>query len=582
MSLRSRARVLAAVALGAVPWLGHALDVNGALGGGFSRSGTATPDISASTSSWDWVGNLAVGGIPVDPGILTLQAGASYQGRQDLYTGSKSRSNGLGFDASAGVLFASPLPLTLSASRGVSQFTSDIGAQQTGSTLTSTYGVSALNHSDGRPTLTAGASHVDSVNSSFGQPDRNTSSTSVRLGATQRLQSLGYTLGYDTSWSGGAFADTNFRSHNFAGEASAAVTRDMDVGLTDHYTLRAPTVDASSNPRLESHTLGAGFGWGRSSDVTSRADYGYSRGLVQAPGTPDQESVSHALGYSLTWRRSPSVLFSATLGSSLVDERLGDVRARSAAETVGGGATWSTDLAAWQLQLSGNLSTGLQQPRGGPTQGAYGGGGGVQLGTARWGWSGSIGYHLSYADGLTAGSARTFSHGATLTGNGTPWSRGSLQLTASADATRRDDVLFGTGMTRSVSLLLSASWRSLSGSLNAGLNDGLSATLRTGGVADGLLLSPGYDSHVRLAGASLSWAVTSRLTMGVAGHALDSVAPGRPDTYEVGASGSLGYSIGSFTLQLQDNVSQGGSGGAWYRANIVMMRLTRAFGARFF
>ena len=561
-----------------------AVDVTGAVGAGYSRGDVATPFDSTSTPAWDWLGSLAVSGTPFNPDLLTFQGSANYQARRDLYTGAASRSQGFGFHLGAGLLSGSAFPMSFSASRGVADFTSDLAAQRTGSTLSTGYAGGIVYQSEGRPTLDAGLSHSQSVNSSFGQPDRSDDSTSLRVGARQRLQSLAYTLGYDTGWSSGTFADTNFRTHNFSGEATAALTRDVDLRFNDQYNLRAPTVAAGTNPRLESHGVGAGIGWGLTGNVTSRFDYTYNRALLQGGLAEDQESLNHGLNYSATWRRSDALTFSGALGGTLADQRLGDVRERSTAEALTGGATWSRQPSdsSLRLQLDGTLTVGLAQPRGGPSQGAYGAGAGITLGTGLGSWAGSLGYHGAYSDGITAGSGRSFSHGISLTADGGAWRHGTLRALVTAQSNRRDDVLLGTLMDRNVSAQVHASWRAVSGELNAGLADGLTAALRDGAFADGLLLSPGYDAHTRFAGLSLTWAVNPRLNLSGAVRGFSAISPGRPDTYEVGASLSAGYSIGAFTFQLQDQLSQGGSAGSWQRANLIMARLLRSFGARFF
>jgi hypothetical protein len=585
--MTSRTVALAALATAlalARPPAARAVDVSGAIGGGYSRGDVKTPLDSTSTPAWDALASLNVSGTPFNPDLLSFQGSGSYQTRHDLYTGASSRSQGFGFQLSAGALTASSFPMSFGASRGVTDFTSDLSSQRTGSTLTTGYSGSLLYQTEGRPTLNVGVSHSDNLNSSFGQPEREDVSTTLRIGARQRLQSLAYALSYDTGWSAGSFADTNYRTHNFRGEASAALSKDMDIRFNDTYTLRDPTVSASSNPRLESHSIGSGMGFGLTSDVTSRVDYSYTRALIQGGGAPDQDSLNHGLSYTANWRASDALTLIGGVNGTLADERLGAAPPiRSTAEAVTMGASWTLGSPnALRTQLDGSASVGLAQPRGAPSQGAYGAGGGITFGAGVWGWNSSIGYHAAYADGITAGSTRGFSHGLTLTSEGAPWRSGSLHATVTAQSNRRDDVVIGTVMDRNVSAQIRASWSALSGELNGGLSEGLSAALRGQTFADGLLISPGYDAHTRFLGATLSWAATRRLSLNGTLRGLDSAAPGRPSSYELGASLGIAYFIGEFQVQLQDQISEGGSNGSSQRANLFMARILRSFGTRLF
>ncbi|HET9597308.1 MAG TPA: hypothetical protein VFP65_17090 [Anaeromyxobacteraceae bacterium] len=582
--MSTRTLAVSAVAAVLAAHAAHAVDVTGAIGAGYSRGDVKTSLDSTSTPAWDALGSLNVSGTPFNPDLLSFQGSGSYQTRHDLYTGASSRSQGFGFQLSAGALTASSFPMSFGASRGVTDFTSDLASQRTGSTLTTGYAGTLLYQTEGRPTLTFGASHTDNVNSSFGQPDREDVTTIVRVGARQTLQSLAYALNYDTGWSAGTFADTNYRTHNFRGEASAALSRDVDIRFNDTYTLRDPRVTATSNPRLESHSIGSGMGFGLSGEVTSRVDYSYTRALIQGGDAADQDSLNHGLSYTASWRTTDALTLIGGLTGSLADERIGgSPPVRSTAEAVTFGATWMLGSpTALRTQLDGNASVGLSQPRGAPSQGAYGAGGGITFGMGLWGWNGSIGYHGSYSDGITAGSLRGFSHGLTLNADGTPWRSGSLHATVTAQSSRRDDVVIGTVMDRNVSAQVRTSWSTLSWELNAGLAEGLTAALRNPAFADGLLISPGYDAHTRFAGLTMAWAAARRLSVSGTLRGLDSASPGRPDSYELGASLAVGYFIGEFQVQLQDQISEGGANGSWQRANLFMARILRSFGTRLF
>jgi hypothetical protein len=574
-----RHRVLLAGALGAVFLCGRAvaLDVGGSLGAGYDRSDTWAGGLHTSIPSWDFASQLSLSDSPLAPGLLTWSATGDYRRHRSLYTDSTSTTDNFGFLGSASLFQSSPLSLQLAGSRAWTEFTSSGPTEQTGSTLVTTYGARARYATMARPSFTAAVARTEIENRSFGVRSQ-AENTTLSTGVSQQLEGFDYALAYDTSFSSGTFADTNYRSHTFNLQATTYLTPGVELRLVDRYFLRDPTVTAGTNPRFDDNDFHLSATSRGDTRLISRADYEYRHFVTTVPGADGRDAFDHLATAATEYRYSPEWTFAGNAGASYAKDRLGATELAGSTEQVGANARWQRALERSQLFLSGGGSLGLQQRDGAGQQGAWGvsaGGGGS---TARETWVGSLSYTLGLSRNLSGLFGTTLSQQLNATAD-TRLAGWLVRNLLAISAARRYADVGDSSVNRSIQGTVTASQGGYVLQLLAGLSDGASGTISNPG--DGLFLPSTFNTRSRFAQANASGQLSRDVSVSVNARYQQSTAPGRSLQWEQGVGGVLGYSLGLFQLSLDERYSYGGYGDTRQRGNLLFVRLTRFFGARF-
>lgn len=570
--------LLAVTALAAGPAL--AVDLSGAVGTGGSRSDSFSPGAHSDALTWDWEASAAAAGTPLRPGLLQWLAGVEYRSLRTYYFDSRNRADGLTYHGQLSLFSDSMVPLTVSASRSRSDFSNDKQGPLGSSVITTEAGT-ALLRAERYPTLRLALTRTDVDTHALGAPEALSDSTALSVSAGQSLPTEQYQLGFDTSWNHGTFAETNYHSYALNLQASAAVADDVMFRFFDRYYRRDPTVNATTNPRYDDNAIGTGVQWRPGTKTTASFDYAYRHLLVDVKDAPKSEQAAHALTQSTWYRWTPNLSVFGTGGLSYALERLGVKEEQSATESLGGGATWSKDLAPRAaLRLGGGGSIGVAEPWGQAVRvvGGVNGSGGISASLDR------IRASLTYSGNFQQGALR---------GSSTLDQRLLLQGDALADmvfltgqavisGARRDDPLLGAFVSRSTSISLGGFYKKYNAQLSAGMSDGLSTALDGGLPAEGFILPVEFNTHTRFVTLSSSYVLDAgRWTLSGLARSMELTAPGRPLQYEHGVSFTTGYAIGAFTLSLEERFSAGGAGSSWQRGNLVMARIVRTFGASF-
>lgn len=581
--MRAQLRIAAVLALllgGRAFADGYSL--SGSVGGGASRGDSWSSGEHEGTSALDWSAGLALAGTPFRPGLLQFLVGAQYASLRTYYFESRTRAENLGYRLQVSAFTDSPLSLSLGGARSWSEFTTDGQTQQTGATLATTYTGTAVLRVQEYPSLRLALTRTTLDNRMLGGEEAKSTSTVLSAGAAHSTRTQDYAATYDTSWNSGTWAETNYRSHAASFAANLGLTDTLHFRLLENYYLRLPTLSSPINPRYDNNVVGTGLQWLPNPRLNASLNYSYDHVLVTAPGAPTIEQVNHGAGVADTYLLTPDLTMqnSATFVSTL--EAQGDRSASGAAETVGSGLNWRHRLRpTLQLGLGGAASVGVAEPSGLAARLAYGLGGTAALTYANARWDGSASYSAAFAQAQLGLDGWTLSQTLLLTGE-TTWRASLLRALLSATGERRQDPLLGAFMSRSVNASVSSTWMRSSAQLGFGLSDGLSASLQSPNLSDGLFLPAGYNTH------TVFGALTGTTTFDD-GHLLftgllrtmATTAPGRGTIYEHGLGLTAAYSVGLFTFSLDDRVSTGGFGGLHQTANLVMLRATRTFGMGF-
>jgi len=575
-----RARALLALGLAAVACPAAAFDVSGTIGAGTSRSDTwDSAAARGGAGSLDWNANVGFANLPVNPLILVLVGGVGYGAHRTMYEPNPSRSGTLSYQANALIGTAWGLPAAVGASHTTSDFTtSNTGG--TGTTVTQSESLILTRQDTKAPTLQGLINRTDSTNRSFLAPEVRSGSTNAMVMVAQSLDVLQYGGSYSTTWSDGAFAETNYRLHDLSFGASAAPAKGITVNLSDHYALRVPTVDAPFNPRYDQQAFSTGVTWSGTERVNVSSGYTYAHSVVTAPGAPSQETLAQGVSAGSTYRYTRDLSFNASAAGTFGFARSATEEQRISGQNVGLGVSWSHDGPVHSVQLGGGGNVGAVEPTATDVQLAYGFNGLAAYKRPLGRWTGSVGYNVSYGSGLGGLTGSSFGQGLSATTTGRLGGVGT-SASVSASSSRSDNGVLGTTFSRSLSASASASRGSLSSNLNAGISQGLSDALRSSATADGLFLSPAYNTNSRFVTLQLTHRTVFNLSLSALGRYSESTSPGRLRQWERGGSLQLMYPFGQLQFQVSDSISQGGIGGSWTTGNTVFVTVSRGFGAKF-
>lgn len=577
-------RIVIALALAGAGRASGDVSVGGSATFGYARQDTAAWNgESASADSYDWGLALSLGGTPFRPGLLSWSALGSYSQERSVYGGTTAGRDGLGYGLSLSLLDSNPLGLSFSATRTRAEFTQG-GSAVSGSTVAGLESAGLVLAFPNVPRLTAQLTHTDLTSHGFGGDETTSETLRLRTTAADHVGPLHYAMEYNTGWSSGTFIENNYHDHSLALSGQASMN-DTLVSFSGTYLLRLPTVESPLNPRFDDDALSGAIRWQWNEKLLPSVSYSYARALISAPDTPAREGLSHGLTQSLEYRYRPNLRFTQSLVLSYSEQRVGSDQVQAAAESLGGAVAWFVPVfpnaaSAYTLSLAGGASTGLVQGGGLDRATGYSLNGTAALNRSTGSGSAQAAYSVSWADSLAVGGAQRFAHEIRLDTDTAQWSRLQLRLSLVGQSARQTSPLLGTSASRSISGTASALWDQYNAVLTAGLSEGLAPGMRDLGLADGLVWAPAYDTHQQFARA-LGGARFGRLTLTGTVSWVHSDGLGRPDSQEVGLSAALGYSLGLFTLTLQDSYSTATIAGVSQSGNLFMLRLTRSFGWSF-
>jgi len=558
-----------------------ALDVSGNFGGGNARTDSWT-DVHRRTNTWDLEADLALSGTAGRRGLFRWLAGYDWSTLRTNYYPGFERTDAYGMRLRTSMFNNTSVPMSFGIAREWANFLSQREVERTGGVLLHTLAGSASVLVRGYPTLQLHASRVDFRRVALGEPMTEGDNETLSAGLAHSTSNHAYSLDYSTGWNHGSYVDQNYQSHHLNFGFTASPTDRTRFRLRQRYYLREPTLRAPENPRQEDTSVGAGVAWRPSQRTTAFSDYAYRHMLITAPATQTAEQIGHVVTQGATYRLSPEVGTQATIGLQYGEARLGSERRRSFGQNVGTGVNWQRPIGAGSLSAGANGSVGVTEPAEGDTTGSWGAGGSAGWGFGTRGTYMSAGYSASASGDLAIAPGLTIDHRVQFNGSHALAERMALRETIVYHLTRREDPLFGTGQSRSLSASAGLAWRRYTADIGGGMNEGLSEALAPPGEERPIIPVLQLDSRTVFATISLTQAyLGGSLRFQQLARTLRTSGPGRPDQFEHGGFASVSYSIGAWTLSLDDRISHGGTNGITQTVNVVMARFSRAFGGRF-
>lgn len=587
MSARRAVRLAVALALvlgAGARAEGHAVSLSGFVGAGYLLNSIDGSAGVLNTHLFDFSGGVAVSGGFFNPKLLKWSVGADYQGNRYLIGTTTRAVDRVNLKAQVQLLSGYPVPVTLFATRNWSDFAERApGAGTQGASQVTTFGGTATFHLDQYPAafLSLSRTLVETQH----QDERSFSgNTRLSAGLTHNLKAFEYGASYDTNWNSGTWQDQSYQSHQFTARASAPLRDGMLVRLNEIYYLRVPTTDSPDNPRFDTNTFTAGLQWQTTRRLLTRLDYTDVSLLVTAPQTPVRATHSQALAESLQWQWKDNLWLTQALSGSFASARDGDTRLAGFAQSLGLGLMWKqpwvVSAASGAGSVVANALAGVSEPETGGVFPLYGGNLNGSITGAFRQHSGTASYLISYTRGGPAIIGWTLTQQARLEAATRPTDNTSARLFFTASGSRREDLVLGSMLSRSLQLSLEGRYRQTTLQLNGGLGDGISEALMNPALYDGLFLPSTWNTHRRFAGLDLSSSFDqARLVLRLTGRLADLEAPGRPHEFEGGLLFSASYAIGRFRVSLEDRFAFGVAGASGpYRNNQLMLRLTRDFG----
>jgi hypothetical protein len=567
------ALLLAPPAAGAEP-----IVLGGDLSGLFTRQDGWDNADHDGGSDWDVGGGFFASGSALRPRLLDWLAQAGYRYRRTVYNYVGSHVRELDFSLRTSLLGDTPLPMSLYASRGYSDFLSDSGSEGTGESTYTALGGTARLALDQYPSLDANVSRMSRQTRRFGEGEVDSLSTRVTLGAAQALGRHTYSLAWDMGWDEGTYAESNYDSQGLLFNYVGQVTDTAVIHLNDHYTLRRPTVASPLNPRLDGNSLGTGVSWRPNARQTAMFEYGYGHLLATFQDAPEMDQVSHAVSHISTYRFTDRLMGTGSVAFDYGHRRLGADERRSAGETFGAGVVWEHERPTIAFSVGGGATLGLVAPEVGSVAGTYGLSASGGFSTTGERLRSYAGYTGVYNNGGATLGGWALEQRLDAGGEGPIGEQDYLRASIALAASRREDDLFGTASARSATLLAAWERRKHNALLTAGMSQGLAPPLGGSVVSDGLFLPVDFNTETyEVALSSYRLLLEGHLLAQGMLRYLWTDAPGRPAQWEQGIAVQASYWVGKFTISLDERFSTGGTGDGWQVGNLFLIRLTRVF-----
>lgn len=531
----------------------------------------------------DFDAGLSAGGWIFAPGSLDWSLGAGWHGlRSTAIGGQKLDSNRLSYGARLGVLQrpSSPLALVLRANRSETDFTSDSGlARATGTLTTTSWSADAAYRSLLLPALRLGVARTTTEDSGLGRAPSERNSWRFHGGTGHATTGYSINADYDGERSDGTYDTDNFDTHSVFVNASANVGPSVDARLTERYYLRLPTRLTPFNPRYEDNSLFASVNWS-APDALSRTAYRFGHTLITAPTVADRERSVNALSEQYEQQVSAPLRLIGIASVSASEDRLAAAVTRATGGSATGLARWTSRHGEADLFAQGGGSAGFLQADGQSTRTAWGLQGEAGLSGPVLGARGGARYGASYQTNLGAVGGWALRQSLTGEWETRPAPDLTLRLSLQLTADRLHSDAFGGGANRLVQLVGNSRWRRLFLDLVAGVSSGILGAPSGGVHGDGLFVPAPFNTHNLFGSATATLEVFRGLQLNLRSRYLDLRQPDRDRQYELGVLGGVSYVAGALTLSLEDEYVTGGGGRATSQ-NRVLVRATRAFGARF-
>jgi hypothetical protein len=547
----------------------------GDLGASMNRDDQWGADARSSRTTWWFAGSLHLDASFFTPGTLDLGAAASYLGYRA--TGGAA-SDALNYQVHLVALARTPFSLSASAGRSTIDFTADTNSGRVGTTRVDSLSGTAVLSAASYPYLAASIRNTATTNRASGAPAVKSDATTVSAEASQSVEALNYSLNYDTGWSGGDYAETNFRNHAASLRAQAQLDTNVTAQVMATYNLRQPTLSSPLNPRLDSQTLSTWLQWSASSETAGGGGYSYSNALFDAPGSPLRQSISHSLNGYASHRLSDDFSFDLSASGTAAQTRVGATELRATGEEAGAGVRWRRQLDQYAAQASLNGSLGLYQPSEGANATSWGVAANTSASRPLATWYATAGLSGSYDENSGASAGHRTRLVATLGTSGVPlgWSLSSM---LNAGYSRSVSPSFGASRQANVRIEAQASRGGYNLGLNAGITDDLAEVLVPGAPPATALIPVDFNTQARFAMATATVPTVPRLFLTFVGRALSVSSPGRSSQWETGLGVSAGYYIGAFQLTLYDQVTVGGTSGlSTSTQNLLFLSVSRSFG----
>ncbi len=548
----------------------------GDLGFSLNQENSWVANGASSNTVYTMSGGLRLNYSPFAPGVLDLGAAASYLGYRAV---GGSASDGLNYALTVSALRQTPLNLSATAFRSTTEFTADRNNARVGSTRVDGLAATATLATVDYPFLMASWNTSASESRPMGAAPVKSDVTGVAAAVVQSVDSLYYQLTFDTAWSGGDYAETNYRNRNAQFSANAQLATNVMARAAANYTLRLPTLESPLNPRLDNQSFTAGLQWNTPGLINSSVSYNYSSSLFAAPGSPLRQGITHSLSATVSKDLSSQLAYDLGGSASASLNRNGTAEQQASGEQVNGGLRWNREVSttAWLASVNGGY--GRFQPGGGaPSTSAWSLGGSVNASRPVGTWNTSAGLNASYS----ANGGASAGHGSRINGmlsaGGSPfgWSFSSM-LTGGYSST--DSPLYGQNHQAVARFEAHAARSGWNLSLDAAVTDDISQLMVTGAPPASVIAPIDYNTQSRYAVATASLPPIQRLILSFMGRTLHYSAPGRPSSWESGLSVNATYFIGAFNLSLYDQVTTGGSSGlSSGTQNLLFFSVSRHFG----
>ncbi len=564
------------------------LTASGDAGLSFDRFDAWSSGGHQGTSSWFFNGDLTLDAALFDPGDLDVTGTGSYQGYRTALGG--PASDGFNYQLSATALANTPFDLGASVARQTIDFTSSQSAGQTGSSRVDVVAANAGVHEAGLPAVEARFQNQEIVNRSLGLAPARTNLSILDAHAGQAVDGLNYSIDYQTDWSGGDYAETNFRNHLVTIQTGIQLDPTLQaVGAVGYY-LRQPTLESPFDPRIENASTSATLLWAPSTTTNASLAYVYSDVLFQTPGSPYRQSIAQTLALNVVEQLADGWAYN--LGATGADgiDRLGTTSGSSSSESLGGGLTWNRTLSgtAYTAMVSG--AAGLYQPEGGASASA-GGASGSYSTSASFGasrplgtWNGTATLNVTYGNDIYASAGSQLLYGLSLGANGYPlgWIFNGILNSSIA---RLQSPVFGTTENRNLVLNANALRNGWALSVNGGYTDNIASVLvpaaatGTGTGTAATVIPSVFNTETSFAMLAVTAPVVASVSLTANGRYIQTASPGQPTTWERDLGLAVGYTYGAFNLSLYDQLTNGGvAGGAGGNVNLLMVSVSRSFG----
>lgn len=559
----------------------RAVNINAFAGAGYLLTVADGTTPAPPTSLFDFSAGLRINGGLLNPGLLRYSLGVSYLGsRGTVYRGT-SAANLVGFHAHLIGLSMTPLTLTFVASRSFSDITTGPAeARIVGNSATTVIEGGGTFRLKDRPTLfaTLGRTMVDTEHAAAERTFMG--STRLATGLSQSFSRFDYGANYDTSWTNGTYAEQNYTSHMLSARGSADLSGGdvLKLNIYDSYYLRVPLNDLPGNPRFDTNNMGAGLQWRASTRLTATLSYTHVQTLITAPTAPLLNNRAQNVQETVTYKLLDGLYLNQSLGFLYAKAVVGTESRAGLGESLGLGLLWQRPQpwGAIGATLGGNI--GLVQPDTGGLELSYGGQASGTLTRIFGKGSGTAAYSIGYSFGGPAVSGYTLQQLARIEANYRPVEHSLVRLYFNAAAARREDTFLGTFFNRGISANLDGNWTQHAVQLSGGITDGVDAALINPAASDGLFLPVAYNTHTKFLQLTASTTFDGgRLGLRLSGRLAENTAPNRPAEMAGGVTAAAWYTIGKFRLTVEDRLLLGGGGGATYRENVLMIRLTRDF-----